>query len=81
MPPSRYSSKPAVPRTLSGVITKGGLETMRSKASPATGSKRDPSRTSMTVSLRAALNWVSAQARADRSVATTRSACVAKYRA
>ena len=78
MPPSRYSSSPAAPRTESGVITKGGFVTIRSKVSPSTGSNREPSRTSIVVSLRAALNWVIAHARADRSVATTRPACVAR---
>ena len=81
IPPSRYSWKPAPARTVSGVMTKGGLDTMRSKDSPDTGSNREPTRTSIGAPLSAALNWVSAPALAERSVATTRPQWVARYRA
>ena len=54
---------------------------MRSKDSPDTGSNREPTRTSIGAPLSAALNWVSAPALAERSVATTRPQWVARYRA
>ena len=62
----------------SGETTKGGLETMRSKVSPRTGSSRLPLRHSMLSNpLRAAPAAVHHRARGLMSVATTLVACLA----
>src|SRR5690625_1359901 len=53
-------------------MTKGGLDTMRSKLSSATGSNMEPCRKSIVASARVALNRANASARAETSVATTR---------
>ena len=65
-PPSRYCQR------RSGEITYGALQVMRSNVSPATGSKRLPSRVStLSIPFRAALICVKASARAFTSVAIT----------
>ena len=61
-------------------MTKGGLVAIRSKRSPRTGSKKEPSRTSTRspTSLRAALNRAMPSARWLTSVATTWPLCAAR---
>ena len=55
-------------------MTKGGLETIRSKRSPATGSNRLPARVSIaSTPLSSAFSRVNARARCEMSVATIRS--------
>ena len=68
---------------VAGEITNGGLVLIRSKRSPATGAKNDPSRTSTrsATSLSAALKRARSSARWLTSVATTRSAWPARCRA
>ncbi len=64
---------------MAGEITNGGLVATRSNSSPATGSKKEPARTSrLSTPLRAALNRVSRSARSLTSVATTVPECVAR---
>ena len=64
---------------MAGEITNGGLVAIRSKASPATGAKNEPSRTSMLVApLRSALIRAIQRARALTSVATTSRLCPAR---
>ena len=59
-------------------MTYGALHVMSPNVSPATGSKRLPSRVStLSMSFSAALIWVNASARGLTSVATTSSACPA----
>ncbi len=83
----RHTSSPVIPlcrkrKSLSGDTMNGGLDTMRSNVSPATGSNRSPSRHSTPSSpFSWALNAARATARALRSVATTRSLCWAARKA
>ena len=71
-PPSRYCQRD------SGETTYGALHVIRSNVSPATGSKRLPSRTStLSSSFNAALISVNASARGLTSVAITWSLCCA----
>ena len=65
-------------RSFSGEIAKGGFETTRSKRSPATGSRKLPSRSStLSAPFSAQLNSANASARSLTSVATTAPACLA----
>ena len=79
MTTARHRSSPARPavavgRTAAdGETTKGGLETTRSKRSPATGSNRLPARRSTSRPFRAAVRAAKARARGFVSVADDRS--------
>ena len=73
MPPSRYSYS-GTPGAR-GVITNGGFDTIRSNRSPATGSKRLPSRNSTpSMPFSSTFRRARRSARSEMSVATIRSA-------